>query len=900
MKLKQYQSGVGLIEVLIAALVFAVGIAAAVQLQAVFFQNTSNANARSIAMGLAQGRLEQQRHFINVATYQAIQSSTADEIITPEEGKGNTIFSRSWLVTNYYYDPVDPNILTDDRLCHITPLSTFPSGKDANNNNCNDVVVADINGDGSITAADWIPDQKRIGVSVTWTDPDGSPQAVNLEGVINSNSGASAGSIIGDSGGGAGSGDAPVVTYEPSTDNRVTPIGVGTDTKRETLVPSSQVVGGYTRSKFTAYTYKGSTGELAREEEFQNVACDCRFNSTSSASDLTYTAAHPEWSSIKGTYIDVNGSAVSGKVKGCVQGGGSNCASNPDDMCNSCCRDHHDISSASYKYDPYRSSDDFETSSGDHKHYSGTNPVTSGQYLESCRMKRINGYWRVYQDWHMVDLTVLPLSDLTNSTTKALYANYVKAIIDEHLDEDKVSGQNLTSPPSKPSTLNHTTSNNYVTMAVDERRDLTARAVYLDYIDSAHLTAVKNLKTAGSDYLLHLPFYEIEVAQVASWLSADASKVKVGPYDGPGSSNDLYGGELAALATTSTAVDVTGSIKKSNSGILGLTQAVDYNASVNPDSETHSDSVKVCVGCTTGSCSLPWGGSILDNATVTAYQAANVAYGSSCTSQTRTCSSGTLSGSYQYESCTVGQPANCTFNGTTVNSGTSITAYQSGTVTSPATCQSETRTCTNGTLDGSFQFASCTVGGTNCTAPWGGSVSSGTSITAFQAASVAYGNTCVSENRTCTNGTLSGSYTNQTCTVGSPANCTFNGNTVNHGSSVTAYQTASVTYPNTCQSEQRTCTNGTLSGTYTNASCTAPTTCSSTVSGSKQGGATYTMSINGNSAIDCSISGNSYICPQQTIPVSGSTIVITQTKNANTSTQTVVSPNVCGAVTVNF
>ncbi len=52
--------------------------------------------------------------------------------------------------------------------------------------------------------------------------------------------------------------------------------------------------------------------------------------------------------------------------------------------------------------------------------------------------------------------------------------------------------------------------------------------------------------------------------------------------------------------------------------------------------------------------SCSWnGGTITHGSSVTAYQAPSLPYGSSCTSQTRTCSNGTLSGSYQYASCTV-------------------------------------------------------------------------------------------------------------------------------------------------------------------------------------------------------------------------------------------------------
>ena len=57
------------------------------------------------------------------------------------------------------------------------------------------------------------------------------------------------------------------------------------------------------------------------------------------------------------------------------------------------------------------------------------------------------------------------------------------------------------------------------------------------------------------------------------------------------------------------------------------------------------------------------------------------------------------------------------------------------------------------------------VGDLPCTLPWGGTIASGQPITAYQLASVSSPATCTSETRTCTNGVLSGSYTNQSCAV---------------------------------------------------------------------------------------------------------------------------------------
>lgn len=53
------------------------------------------------------------------------------------------------------------------------------------------------------------------------------------------------------------------------------------------------------------------------------------------------------------------------------------------------------------------------------------------------------------------------------------------------------------------------------------------------------------------------------------------------------------------------------------------------------------------------SCNLPWGGTIPHGSSVTAYPSSSVPCGSSCSSQTRACNDGTLSGSYQYSGCSV-------------------------------------------------------------------------------------------------------------------------------------------------------------------------------------------------------------------------------------------------------
>ncbi|MBP9779978.1 hypothetical protein KBD33_05155, partial [Candidatus Gracilibacteria bacterium] len=110
----------------------------------------------------------------------------------------------------------------------------------------------------------------------------------------------------------------------------------------------------------------------------------------------------------------------------------------------------------------------------------------------------------------------------------------------------------------------------------------------------------------------------------------------------------------------------------------------------------------------------------------------------------------------------------------------------------------------------------------SCSSPWGGAaIAHGSSITAYASSSVACGNTCSSQTRTCNDGSLNGSYTNSSCSVATCASCSspWGGAAIAHGSSITAYASSSVACGNTCSSQTRTCNDGSLGGSFTRSSC---------------------------------------------------------------------------------
>ncbi len=204
---------------------------------------------------------------------------------------------------------------------------------------------------------------------------------------------------------------------------------------------------------------------------------------------------------------------------------------------------------------------------------------------------------------------------------------------------------------------------------------------------------------------------------------------------------------------------------------------------------------------------------------VVAYLASSAPSGKSCISEIRRCVGGALTGAYPYSECSVDAPESCLFNGRTIAHGQNIEAYLNSSVTYGQSCTKQSRTCNNGVLNGSYNFSSCTVGSAASCLFNGQTVPHGGSVAAFQNSSVAYGQSCTKQSRTCNNGVLNGSYNFSSCTMGSAASCLFNGQTVPHGGSVAAFQKSSVFFGQTCQSETRFCQNGTLTGSNSYASC---------------------------------------------------------------------------------
>lgn len=199
-----------------------------------------------------------------------------------------------------------------------------------------------------------------------------------------------------------------------------------------------------------------------------------------------------------------------------------------------------------------------------------------------------------------------------------------------------------------------------------------------------------------------------------------------------------------------------------------------------------------------------------------------VPFGETCTlySQSRTCQDGDLTGSsdYKYATCASAISNNCTLDGATVTNGTSRSFYSSRTVAYGSTCTLQSRLCTKGVLNGSddFQYAACTVGAAGSCTLDGATVAHNQSRIFYSSTSVGFGGSCstVALSRKCVNGTFEGNTTfnKANCAVASAGACTYNGTSVAHGGAKKFFKSSSVNFGALCDTttnaKNKTCTDG--------------------------------------------------------------------------------------------
>lgn len=534
------QGGFSLFEILVAIVVFAIGMLALSQYQGSLTRSSAIAAARTNAMHLAEQIIEQRRAF-------GLMGASADPADPPSYEE---IVGSSYTLERGGLQFFVTETVTD--LFHNRSTDSFSTVDETGSKTYSDMKVLTVN-------VSWDPEGEsvlppfRIDRSQTISVADMAAGEVTLSSAIKSTVN-KAGSIVLSQKTKLPA--LPLRPYEPGSNPDVVSINLGNSRFKESLTPEPRVI---TRDELVETTFdvitfsqSGDDATFLRREEFRVVSCRCELQAPpEAAEDGGYRPTL--WAADE--YAD--GERVA-KATGLAIG------SQQSQFCDICCQDHHDGGSGEQDvdsdpgrslYDPWRDTGDYWASgtfSGDHKHYDRDrrgNLVLADEagdaYYESCRLVRKDGYWRVAQDLRREALTVFPFDYLDQPSEVSVYSGYVTDGVNSYLDQASGNYPQASPPPSMPAPASGTfpASTTVPTYTGDLTQQLRSRGVYVDFMSSdlraviacleAGFTALScsqidgnpiKLDRASGDNILELvPFFDLQLTWLTRWTESPAN-----------------------------------------------------------------------------------------------------------------------------------------------------------------------------------------------------------------------------------------------------------------------------------------------------------------------------------------------------------------------------------------
>ena len=523
--MKRTAAGFILIEVIIAFIVIAVGTSALVQLHRGYLRQEANSGMREQAMHLAENKLDDLRTFKVVRTtagkfaYQDIAANLGGTISAGVKTLGGGSFTLSWTVTN------------------------------------------------STLLASGIPVTKDVAINVAWVDTQQQNRSLRLASTLSQQTSINLGKLSNLLTG--GSNDSPAITYTPGTAPDVVAVTIKVGTKAETSKPLPTVYqsGTSTLVQFETITYDSNNPLKKIQEDQLTLACSCTLQG-----DGKYSLPAKPLQTDAGLFWATGASVT--KKHG-VPAGNQNSQS---PYCTICCNNHFDgdssdISDTISGFDLY-----YNQARQEHEHYSSATSNsavgTGGQYLEACRLMRIDGFYQPMPDWNLVALNVMSPGFLTDSDNQQNYERYVKEVVINQYKSPNSAVSSLDDWLKISGNPSGGTATTDISVAAGTTNQLIARGIYVDKMSPAYLDILDALPSDEAR-LPWIPFNEVNLTLLADWsigtgdqnnatVTNEAIQTIVDP------DNDYYGtysrGRMSAL-NSATDLLVTATVKNSNSGI---------------------------------------------------------------------------------------------------------------------------------------------------------------------------------------------------------------------------------------------------------------------------------------------------------------------------------------------
>ncbi|MDQ3618192.1 MAG: prepilin-type N-terminal cleavage/methylation domain-containing protein [Pseudomonadota bacterium] len=543
-----HQRGFSLIEALIAVVVLATGLLALAALQGALIRSSADAKARSQLAAFAESTLDARR--IGGYNDAPLAPGTASPKLTTAAQRtqaalamGAATVTETTTVTQYVANAGAFTAYTTPAAAAAAMLAAGPA------------------------AATF----KRVDMALSWNDASGAGVPRSLRMVTDiSPLALELNNVLIDREPPDDFGLQPIVRRPSPVTEGMIPIALGDGQDTAATNPKPLLIGkkedtlvADTRFEVLTYNPSDNLGNAAfarfnKRIETAMIGCTCQngtggFPTTGpdSAVNSFVSAA-----SFRPSYWDGERYSEPERIVGGVTTSPADVGQSP--LCDVCCRDHKDPNTtAAALYKPWP-----RITETAHGHYrldsAGAFVVaSSGEYMESCRVIRVNGIWRVTSDPRLDDLALVPTQVYSSSSTfplppqnssvatspllseagKNSYANYMFDFInkryfvgtnrninfDDNTRYQMQGAAGLNNPPYVPLT------------GSSDKRWLHGRGVLVDYLLPKAITRIEkakedcaagaNLQTQAQCILPFLPFATINVTELARWSGRNTSEI---------------------------------------------------------------------------------------------------------------------------------------------------------------------------------------------------------------------------------------------------------------------------------------------------------------------------------------------------------------------------------------
>lgn len=614
---RRHARGVGLIEVMIAMVILAIGLLGLAAMQAATTRATADARARAAATNLAQAKLEEMRTFFSLEA-DANGDGVPDNVIdTNGDGTPDAPGIAFDQLAGGADAPREAVGVTSgfafNRVWTVTPCSIAAAGA----TNCAGVPVA---------RSDFL----RVAVQVTWNSVDRPDTLgrVQVEDIVSRTSPLDSAVALTNA---TTTRESPQVYVQPARIQGTIPIPIGGSQSSASSDPQPNIIrDNLVRTQFEVLTYATNANGLLAKRAFDYtvVGCSCRQSGLVTGVEA-YEPSY--WNGLTFTRprkVDTSRDA---------RRTGTALLRNSDpplvqELCTACCRDHHDSStSQSPKLSPFRPSTDYPTGlGGDHNHYL---PVLSGgrytlqlannagdEYYETCRFIRRDGIYRLTLDARLENLVTTPEYMLDDAAERDAYSQFASQFVNAYVNDVLAynAGDYAQAPPDRASVYTRavtglpTVGTSIVSPATpytltSAGTQMVSRAIYIDYmtpdvltgircIDRNDFTTAECLPYQGRTRLELVPFFAINLTRLGTWRPQDDTIATVPLRD----RNDPFSRGYA-IARANGSTDIIGESPESNIGLTNPVpgQPLDLVA-------TQSDTVPIVVSAASPPPPTPW------------------------------------------------------------------------------------------------------------------------------------------------------------------------------------------------------------------------------------------------------------------------------------------------------